>query len=523
MRKILFLPALLILANLSFAAQKDTIQIYNPTYTTDFEKSVFENYLTGKKVDAFLLSLCVDTGMNETLAKEYRYSLTNFLTTIRPEVEKIKKEKAKIQKIFKKAQFQFFNKYDIDSYGRRFYSDGVFNCVTGTTFFSLVLDSLNIPFCIKEDPTHTFLLAYPDKFSIPVESTDPSMMILIPDFNYKKNYVDFLVDSKLVSKADVQSKGVEEVFNTNYYSKTTIKPVELIGLLYYNSGTAYINENDYKKAFQQFEKAYILYPSERIRYALEISLLAFIGDKQKFTLDDLDYLAKLSSYSSNPAYDQDVLIEFNNYTVKYLINENNEEKYDKIYNSLVNAVKDSAVKSNISTLYYKERGRVCMLKHRVNEGWRILSEGYKFNPVDVELKAYFQNAFYDYIGKIIDDPEFLSKFENTLDEFNGLSEDPRILEIGARYLLNEVRENFIINNLSKAEKMLTRFENYVQKYPGYKLTDEAADAYANLSSAYFRERNIKMSNAILKRGLKLMPDNPILVRKYKVNVTHEIR
>lgn len=524
MKKTLFIIGLAFICTTVYSVKKDTIIVYNPKFNTEFEKLVFDNYLNNKTVDVFSLSLCVDTVLNEKLANEYRNSVSNFVSMLKPEIEKTKSEKSKIQKIFKKAHLHFFQKYDIDSYCGNFYSDGIFNCVTGSVFFSLVLDSLGIPFTIKEEPTHTLLLAYPDKFSIPVESTDPSMLILIPDINYKKKYVDFLIERKLISKADLQAKGLENIFNDQYYSKTTISPVELIGLLYYNNGTKYLTEQNYKTAFQQYEKAYLLYPSERIRYMLELSLLAFVSDKSQFKIDDLDYLAKLSSYSSNPAYDDFVSEQFKNYTYKYLINENNEEKYDQIYQSLINAIQDSTVKADISTIYFGERGRVCMLKQRINEGWKYLSEGYKLNPVNVEMKSLFQHAFYDYIKKCASDVDFMTKYENSLNEFDALNQDTRVLSIGGDYLLDKVYDYYTIDNLTMAEKMLTRYESFIKQHPNYKIEEQrAALIYANISSAYFRNRNLKMSNSVLARGLKIMPENPVLVRKHKVNVTHEIR
>lgn len=524
MKKVLLILGLIFIFINAAYSKQDTIAVYNLKYNTEFEEKVFENYIKNKSVDILLLSLCVDTVMNERIANEYRHSVSKFVVMLKPEVAKTKSEKSKIQKIFKKAHLRFFQKYDINSYCGKFYSDGIFNCVTGSTFFSLVLDSLGIPFSIKEEPTHTLVLAYPEKFSIPVESTDPSMSILIPDANYKKNYVNYLVENKLVSKTDLQTKGLENIFNEQYYSKTTINPIELIGLLYYNSGTQYLTEENYKKAFQQYEKAYLLYPSDRIKYMLEISLLAFVSDKSQFKIEDLDYLAKLSSYSSNPTYDNFVNEEFNNYTYKYLVNENNEKQYDLIYQTLVKSIKDSTVKSDISTIYFSERGRVCMLKQQINEGWKYISEGYKLNPINVELKSLFQHAFYDYINKNIEDEDFLIKYETALSEFDALNQDTRVLNIGGEYFLDKAYGYYTIENLTKAEKVLIQYESFIKNHPNHKINEQKASwMYANISSAYFRKNNIKMSNSVLARGLKLMPGNPILVRKHKVNVTHEIR
>jgi hypothetical protein len=275
----------------------DTIKITNPTYYSDFERNNFENYLKSNKADVFALSLSVDSFANLSNEKAYRESMRKYLSSIKSDVNRIQIEKSKINKVFKTASASYFVQYDINSYCSKFYTEGKFNCVTGSLFFSFLMDSLYIPYIIKEKPSHVFILAYPNTFSIPVESTDPNLISFIPNETFKKNYVDFLVDSKIILKSDVNSKGTEAIFNENYYSDKNIKPIELVGLLYTNSGINYLNDKNYLKAIQQFEKAYILYPSERIRFLLEVSLIDLADNIDESNLDQLDYLCKLSNYT----------------------------------------------------------------------------------------------------------------------------------------------------------------------------------------------------------------------------------
>lgn len=75
-----------------------------------------------------------------------------------------------------------------------------------------------------------------------------------------------------------------------------------------------------------------------------------------------------------------------------------------------------------------------------------------------------------------------------------------------------------------ADKWLMQFEDFVAKYPNCKINEDfAGDFYAQMTAIYYRNGNVKQSNAILKRGMKIMPQNAVLIRKYKVNVTQEIK
>jgi hypothetical protein len=447
---------------------KDTIKITKPTYASDFERNNFENYLQSKQTDILALSLGVDSTTNQTIEKEHLESIKLYLSANRSIIDKIKNEKSKINKIFKSAHQSFFIQYDLNAYCSEFYYEGKFNCVTGSLFFSLIMDSLNIPYTIKEEPTHVFLLAYPSKFSLPVESTDPNMKVFIPDEGFKKRYVDFLADSKLIQKSEIASKGVETIFNENYYSNKDIKPIELVGLLYFNSGVNYLGDSNFKSAFQQFEKAYILYPSERIRYVLEVSLLAFVSDMGSFSLDHLDFLAKIANYSKNKTYHEMVKNQFVNYTQKHLINENNETLYEQIYNRLISQIEDSTVKSNISTIYFHERSRVCSIKNDNEGSWEFICQGYKLNPKNLDLTARLQSNFITKLKSIPYDNSFLIQYDSLLNEFPVLRNSVDVQRYEGAFYLNKAEPLFVHGSIADGEKWLKKFDIFLNKNPNCK-------------------------------------------------------
>ena len=503
---------------------KDTIKITCPTYFSEFERKNFENYLQSKKTDILALSLGVDSTTNQSNEKEYLETIKYYLGSNRSIIDKTTNEKSKINKLFKTANHSFFIQYDLNAYCSKFYSEGKFNCVTGSLFFSLIMDSLNIPYTIKEKPTHVFLLAYPSTFSLPIESTDPNMKIFIPDEGFKKRYVDFLADSKLILKSEIASKGVEAIFNEKYYSNKDIKPIELVGLLYFNSGVNYLDDSNFKCAFQQFEKAYLLYPSERIRYVLEVSLLAFVGDMGSFSLDHLDFLAKLANYSKNKTYHEMVTDQFKNYTQKYLINENNEAQYEQIYNRIISQVEDSTVKSDISTVYYHERSRVCSIKDDNEGSWKFISQGYKINPKNMDLKARLQSNFITKLNSLPSNENFLIRYDSLLNEFPVLRNSVDIQRYEGAYYLNKAGLLFYQDNTTAGEKLMKKFDAFSVKNPNCKFnSDFISKVYCEIASAYYRKKDINKCKLAIERGLVLAPKNELLIRKYKMDITHEIK
>jgi len=503
---------------------KDTVKITSPTYFSEFERNNFETYLQSKKTDILALSLGVDSTSNQTDKNKYLETIKSYLGSNRSVIDKTTNEKSKINKLFKTANHSFFTQYDLDAYCTKFYSEGKFNCVTGSLFFSLIMDSLKIPYTIKEKPTHVFLLAYPSTFSLPIESTDPNMKILIPDEGFKKRYVDFLADSKLIQKSEIATKGVEAIFNEKYYSDKDIKPIELVGLLYFNSGVSYLGESNFRCAFQQFEKAYLLYPSERIRYVLEVSLLAFVSDMGSFSLDHLDFLAKLANYSKNKAYHEMVTDQFKNYTQKFLINENNETKYEQIYNRLISQVEDSTVRSDISTVYFDERSRVCSIKEDDEGSWKFICQGYKINPKNLDLIARLQSNFVFKLKSMPYDDSSLVKYDSLLNQYPALRNSAEIQRFEGAFYLNKADNFFYHDNIVDGEKFLKKFDVFLNKYPNCKFNSYyIAGIYCTVASAYYRKRNINKCKSIIERGLVLAPNDERLIRKYKMDITHEIK
>lgn len=526
MKKNKLLPFFLfcVFAVLQVHAKNDTIKITNPTYFSDYERRNFDTYLQSGKPDILALSLCIDSTANETNEKEHLESIKFFLQCNKGMIDKTAKEKSKIYKLFKSANHSFFIQYDMDGYGSEFYKHGKFNCVTGSLFFSLIMDSLHIPYTIKEKPTHVFLLAYPSTFSLPVESTDANMKILIPDENFKKRYVEFLADSKLIQKADIATKGVEAIFNEKYYSDKDIKPVELIGLLYFNSGINYLNQNNFKYAFQQFEKAYLLYPSERIRYVMEASLLALVSDLATFNPEHADLLAKLANYSTNKNYHALVTDQFKNYTYKFLINENNEEAYEQIYSRLIPQVKDSAVKADISTYYFHERSRVRSIKNDTEGSWKYICQGYKANPQNLNLISRLQGCFIDKLHTMPYNDQNIILYDSLLNEYPVLKTNTDILRYGGLFYLQKAEKLFIQNQFTAGEKALLKFDTFLKENPNCNVKQYLiGEVYSSIASAYFRKQDFKKCKSTLERGLELSPGNEILIRKYKINVTGEIK
>ena len=501
----------------------DTIKIKTPVYFSSLERSNFENYLQTKEIDILSMSLCLDSTITNEKQKENAESVDKFLKSIETEISRISNEKRKIKFIFEKAHKQFFRKYDSDADFNKLFVNGNYNCVTGSLFFSTILTKLKIPFTIKEKPTHVFILAYPITFSIPIESTDPGMKFYIPDENFKKRYVNNLVDNKLITLSEINEKGVESIFNSNYYSNKDISTIELAGLQYFNSAILYGDIKDYKKAFQQLEKAYLLNPSERIRYSMELALGEIIDGTSFISLDQVNYISKLESYLKGKSYNDQILGRFYNTTNKYLVNENNELHYEKIYNNLITQLEDTTLKKEISNNYYYERARICTIRGDFTKGWELITTGYNSNPGNMNTIALLQDIFIHVLKKQLGNDNFIEFLTKSLSDYPILVKNQDIVNIGCAYYLQKAYNYFRFDNKEKGNKALLEFENFINKYNCKPDNVFVGVAYSEAASHYYRARDLKNCKLVLERGMKISPNNDELIKKYKLDITKEIK
>lgn len=505
----------------------DTICIKNPVYYSEFEQTVFNNYLKTRKADVLKLALCLDTTISEQKVHEYHQSMKDYSTACTAGIAKISNNKKKIQYITKTLNHRLFIKYNSNTLLTDLFVDGDFNCVTGSLFYSLVLDSLNIPYVIKEEPTHVFLLAYPSTFSVPLESTDPAMMIFVPNEDFKNNYNNFLLDSKIITKSELAEKGAETIFNNHYYSDKDISSVQLVGLLYYNKAVEYYEAKKFNNAFEYLEKAYLLYPCERVRYLLISSLILTLDNVQNTNtglgVAEMPLLAKLISYSNTNQYNSLVESIFNDLTNKYLRKQNKEDAYDEVYLHLINQLTDSTLISKITTEYYYEKSRAAKTKGNIDKGWEYITKAYRLNPVDLDIRSVLQWIFSEKMQALIGTENYIVEFRNCLKSFPVLAEDLQVLRIGCLYYVENAVNAFNNDELKTGSKMLAEFDSMVSEFNYKPEATLVGEIYGAAASYYYRKKNIKMCKSVLEKGLELSPGNEKLIRKYKLNITHEIQ
>ncbi|NJK86219.1 MAG: hypothetical protein HC906_09840, partial [Bacteroidales bacterium] len=123
---------------------------------------------------------------------------------------------------------------------------------------------------------------------------------------------------------------------------------------YYNQAIYFFNSNQYRDSYNCIEKAWLLYPSERIRFTM-LQILAEIVNERKYDdINELKYFIRICRYT-NEITIENVRDEFIAITYKYLITNSNVEYYDQIYNYLISGIQNKQYLDEISFIYYYEK------------------------------------------------------------------------------------------------------------------------------------------------------------------------
>lgn len=148
------------------------------------------------------------------------------------------------------------------------FTTGKYDCVTGTALYAMIFDQLKIPYMIYEFDYHTFLIASAGEKKILIESTDPYNGVVTD-----QNEIDHRI-AIYGAGGDPASNSIQPVGSkTNTHSKhinDQINLLKLAGLQYFNLAVKAFNNDDRETAATMIEKAYIIYPSERISEARKI-------------------------------------------------------------------------------------------------------------------------------------------------------------------------------------------------------------------------------------------------------------
>jgi tetratricopeptide (TPR) repeat protein len=504
---VIYLLATMLLSHAG-KAQDTLVQIQDLTFNSEFEKKTFEEALINKKEDHFSLAVANGQVLNDSDILKAKDRFYGHLKLIDSDKFKAKKNDKKIKQVYDDIHKTFLSKYEIRNRFEDIFSDGNYNCVSATMLYGLAFQQLGIPFHIIEKPTHVYLVAFPDNESIVVETTAPTIGYFTPSDQFKQNYVKVLKDQKLISAKEFASTEMNALFEKHYFGEfKNIGLTELAGLQYMNDGLYYLDEEAYLQALHQFEKAYVLYPSDRVGYLLMLSSYNAFNTSEKTGPNHALALAKLSRYKKFGIKGDIIQAEFVKVIQDLLFDKNDQASMENYYKTFIAQVRDKELGSELSFIYYYEFGRMFHNRSEFEEGLPYLEEVLKIKPNNADGNSLFLNCLFRSMRNE-NNQKVITSLNAYGIKYPFLFKNSSFIEMLLTAYLLEFDRSYQQNNATLGEKYRLLFEDLVKNHPDTEPDQYTlANAYSSGALYYFRKGQNSKAKAILTAGLAISPEN----------------
>ena len=485
------------------------------TYNSYFEQLSFLGYNNGEK-DYLKLFLAIDPLANTDRYNLIRREIELELQALRTKKFNKAKPEKKISLLYESVNKNILMKYQENVSFPEIFTRGIFNCLTASAYYGLLLDSLDIPYVFKETYNHVHPLAYPRAGRINIETTDPVSGIQYFDEKLKVRFVNYLLETKRISREDYEKTTVNDLFNSYYLPGKSIGLEELTGLQYMNDALHLFTQDQYVNAFEQIKKAYFIYPSSKMLAVFQFILNSTLYESDFNQLNEAGYIVFLSRLVKQDAIDAETVAKtFVFLSNEVLINRSDKALYDSIYHFLITNIKDEEVKNDIVFQYALFRGKSYLFDNKLKDALELFEKAYEINSGNLEIQTLFVSTLVNTFQNS-SNGEIINRLESYMKKFPGLEKNGMFLSLEMMAYLAYVEELFDFQQPEKALGYLSKFEIIYEDNKdldlNYKLV---GDAYSAAAVYFFRKYNNAKAREYLEKGLEIAPDNFEL--RYRLN------
>lgn len=492
----------------SVSAQDSLVTIKEIAYSSNYERKAFDEYFIKKTNQVLPLFLSVNSAMDDANAKNINDQINSIVLSIQSAGVDGKKPDKKIKTVYDKVHNPLLKKYELENRFHEIFSSGNYNCVTATALYAMVFDQLSIPYEIKEEPTHVYLLGFPNKENIIVETTAPLFGYITFTEDFKDRFVTNLKKQKVIGSEEAEKKSTEELFNKYYFKNEKIAVRELIGLHYINDALFMRDKGKWKEGYYQLEKAYLFYPSQRCKYLLMAFNNEVVAKEKLPPQEKAVFVGKLSRFNDQGITPEMIKGEFINMTQEILFRENNKTAYQECYNVLISKIQDNDLKREIDFIYNYENGRAFYNLGNYQKSKPFIGKAMALQPNNIDLGGMFIGLIVQSMRSNTNEKEVLDSLNNYKSKYPSLTQFNNFNSLLANALLANYGLAYDKNDLATAKSHKESFEKLMRENTDLVMVPGiVGKAYSSICSYYFKKGQKAKAREVLEEGLKLSPDN----------------
>ena len=491
-----------------------TIYLKELVFNNPKEKVLFEEIYGNKGNDYFSLFYLVKKDVDTSKIANDKVKFNKEIEYYKSKFQSSKDEKKNVKFIYNDVHNKFFTKYELINHFDDVFAKGYYNCLSATSIYSIIFESLKISYNINVLPNHVNLTVFPETHKILIETTNPIQGYFTYDKKFKDQYVLNLLSHKMIDKSELQLS-TDELFEKYFNTNEVIDLKELVGVQYYNDGLYLMQEGNMEEAIEQLEKAVALYPSIKIGNVLALLYSQEI-DKSDYSKEkQINYLIRVLRYKNLEIDFTKVENEIKKAADNLLDNKDDTSSFNSFFSKISLGVPNDSFKIDLTRVYFNSLGNYYLK----NIKYKLASTNF-LESLKIKKSEEIERLF---ISSIVFHSEITNNKKKVLDDLMVLDQEyPRIAEnmiylsYKAEIICRLMSFSFEQNEITEGENYRTQIENLYNNSDVQVNEINVGIAYAQAGACYFRKGNKVKAKMIFKKGLEYSPDNYELTSRLRM-------
>lgn len=497
------------------AQQVDSLVYFSELkFSSNFEKSTFENIQkSNDEVAYFKLFYAMGNPVSEIDCQRATAKFNDFTTSLSLKI-KDKNEAEKIKLITEEVKKTFLKTHNLNSHFSALFEEGNFNYLTSITLYNLVLSRLKIPCVTIEEHNTLYLLAYPKVQKIKIESgAVENNYFNFPDHLMNK-YVKSLYYARIIPIDEFKVSKTDQLFDKYYFKNDSVKMLELASIAYLNQSISASEHKHVEEAISQLQKAYLLFPSLRIKTVLKHYVISALGIKnyrEKEDINNLIYLSRYNNLKDVEITSEFILSEYLNMQKSNFTNYPDTNLIHQNYSLLLQNIKDNALIAEIKYNYHYEIAAkaVNSVEHRYVE-FSHLTGAYALKPANKEIQSLITACFNEEIQASAASETVSKIIDKYCLHFEFICNSATLIILKINCYLDIAGKKFNANFENEGIAFINKSEQLIKKNGINPDIDFVEKGYVSAAKYYYNKGNKVKAKEYLTRGLQLAPESMLI-------------
>lgn len=447
-----------------------------------------------------------------SLKNQYKKSYYQFLDQLSTKLSK--KEKRNATLIYERIHDQYFRKYIENPDFADIFTKGEYNCVTATALYAIGLAYFQIPYEIRELPSHVYLVVYPNTERIIFEATTPEDGLSV--FNQKQvdAYRESLVNNKILTEQEAQQ---EHFFQDYMFADSIISLQQLVGIQYYNNSIQFVLKENMKQALKQAEKAYLYHDGIHVGEWMNYLLLVNLTYSAEKEMDELcKTMYKVYSYNKELPDLMTGLTELYLPIIEGVLKrKNGEQLLLQLQRCFAQEINAKEVVDELEFMTHFFLSRYYFDSAKFSQSLQSLQLIYSEDKSNLNLLV--RDCIVRRLDDIADPEHGLDSLLYYQNSFPFAKEDNVILGVKSWYLLRMAYTHFELEEIDEGMFDLNQFRQEFKSNKDVKYPEEMLGyTFGSISSYFFRNEDYEKAKSFLLEGLEYTPYSLVLKRKLKL-------